>query len=330
MTVGRHIRAFSAIIAAGLAVAGCGGGHAAHRLPTASPVAATGSVHPPGWGAGPTEGLAAPRPLLAPSAEMFDTITLATVPANPFALAGYTSGFWPTYLPLRAAYPAAHTVSIAVNAAHNADCLDVEPGDATPGQAGGWALADIRAGFARPCLYSDLSEMPAVQQSLAAAGLARPRYLLWLAWYRFVPGLVSGYDAVQWTDRALGRNLDESTVTLQFLSIAQPPYAPPPPPDPFAVFPRTVYRFGRDHASEYNTARAWRLDRCLNPVRREACRTTRAHLELLLGRIYFVALHRPVHGGWVWTSPPRWGFPDRAQPLGSRAALIRADLRQTH
>jgi hypothetical protein len=55
---------------------------------------------------------------------------------------------------------------------------------------------------------------------------------MWLAWYRGTPGLVAGYDAVQYTDTCLGRNLDCSTVSLAFLSIAQPPYVPPPPPLP--------------------------------------------------------------------------------------------------
>lgn len=227
------MRRFTALLA--VLLAGCGGG-SHHHPPNlrAAGQAATGSVHPPGWGqAPPGTPTPAPVPLTssaAPTAEMFDTVTLATVPVHPFALAGYTSGYWPTYLPLRARWPKAHTISIAISWGYRADCLDLEPRDAVPAQAGAWALADIRAGHPHPCLYSDLSEMPAVKASLAAAlgPNWRSHVLLWLAWYRYVAGLVAGYDAVQWTDHALSRNLDESTVTLDFLRAAQPPYTPAP------------------------------------------------------------------------------------------------------
>lgn len=232
--------ALAAILAAVILIAGCGGHPARHRAAAHAIVApqpgqsAMGSVHPPGWGATPP-GFSLPHTgaqTFTPTGEMFDTITLSTVPAKPFALAGYTAGHWPTFLPLRSAFPAAHTISIAISWGYRADCLDVEPGDATPAQAGAWARADIAAGFPRPCLYSDLSEMPAVKASLVAAGLTRDRYLLWLAWYRFRPGLVAGYDAVQWTDHAFGRNLDESTVAINFVQFAHPPYIPHSAPKP--------------------------------------------------------------------------------------------------
>ena len=220
------LKRFSAAVAlcVAVAVAGCGGSHAVQS--------ATGSVHPQGWGGTPN-GIVPPAPLptAIPTATMFDAITVAPIPPNPFSVAGYTAGAWPDYLALRRAFPQAHAVSIAIQAGYRADCLDVEPGDASPGQAGAWAVADMRAGFAHPCLYSDLSEMPAVQASLRSSlGSGwRARVFLWLAWYRNVPGLVAGYDAVQYTDTCLGRNLDCSTVSLNFLSIAQPPYVPPAP-----------------------------------------------------------------------------------------------------
>lgn len=206
------------LVAASAATSGCG----SHQGQTAG-----GSVHPPGWGGTP-KGASLPLPYSAPSHEMFDTVTLVTVPSNPFALAGYTSGYWPTFLPLRRRYPRAHTISIAISASHHADCLDDEPGDASPGQAGPWARSDLQAGWAKPCVYTSLSQMPAVKASLRAwlGANWRSRVLLWLAWYRYRPGLVSGYDAVQWTDRSRNSNLDESTVTIGFLRYAHPAYVP--------------------------------------------------------------------------------------------------------
>lgn len=201
-----------------------------------TPQSATGSVHPSGWGQTPPGlKLLAPAPKYTPTAEMFDAVVLGNVPGSPFAVAGYTAGSWPNYLQMRATWPRAHAISVAIQATYHAACLDVEPGDASPSSSGSWTRADIRAGFSRPCIYSDLSEMPAVKTSLAAAGLSRGQYLLWLAWYRNVPGLLAGYDAVQYTDSCLGRNLDCSTVSLAFLTAAQPPYVAPKPRPPLPL-----------------------------------------------------------------------------------------------
>ena len=284
------MKRLSAVLAAALAVcavavAGCGG-------PSQS---ATGSVHPNGWGGTPKGVvLPAPLPTAVPTAEMLDGIYVSDFHGlQPFALAGYTAGAWPDYLGLRAAFPTTHAISIAISARWHADCLDIEPGDAVPSQAGPWAKADIAAGFKHPCEYGDLSEMPAIKASLAAT--FGPNWhavnFLWLAWYRFVPGLVSGYDAVQWTDRALGRNLDESTVSLPFLTIAQPPYvaptpkpAPQPPPVCFhkreaaatcAAVKAKVASDLRAAASSrralHATNAALARNRCAKPYRRGVC-----------------------------------------------------------
>lgn len=194
---------------------------------------ATGSVAPQGWGQ-PSQTFHLPAPLLgAPLRVMYDSIEVGTVPSNPFAQAGYTSGSWPTYEPLRQAWPNAHTISIAVNASHHADCLDVEPGDASPSEAAAWVRSDIAAGFKKPCLYSSLSPWNTdLFPDLARAGIARSTYFAWDADYTFVAHLDAGFDATQYTDSCLGRNLDCSLVTLPFLTIAQPPYVAVPPGPP--------------------------------------------------------------------------------------------------
>src|SRR5439155_3038296 len=130
------------------------------------------SAHPSGWGfphAPPTAQLAPP----VASATMYDSITLATIPPNPFAIAGYTSGHWPTYLPMRNRWPASHTVSIAVSARYHADCLDVEPGDAVPAQVPQWIWADKAAGFQKPCVYSSWYEfVHEIRPILQRSGIA--------------------------------------------------------------------------------------------------------------------------------------------------------------
>lgn len=93
-----------------------------------------------------------------------------------------------------------------------------------------------------------------------------------------------------------------------------------PPPDPYALYLKIVFslRFGQ-HASEYNTTKNWDHYHCLVPVRREVCKTTFFHLELLTDRLYFVAHHTVVHGHWVTVHTPRWSVP-KGHPAGSRYA----------
>lgn len=222
------------LILACLTLAACGGSHPDRATLSSSTTATAtvnggsfmGSVAPKGWGA-PLVGAQpiAPVGVTGPTHTMFDSVDLSTIPASAFAAAGYTAGLYPTWRELLARFPHARHVSVAISAVYHADCLDVEPLDATPAQAGPWARADMRAGFRRPCLYGDLAEMPAIKASLAhtLGSHWRGRVLLWLAYYTGHPGVVAGYDATQYTDRALGRNLDESTVTNAFLGIVVQP-----------------------------------------------------------------------------------------------------------
>lgn len=275
-------KAVLAVLATAVALAGCGGMHQS----------ATGSVHPVGWGGTP-KGVALPAPGrfgAAPTRTMYDSVSESAIPSRPFAAAGYTAGKWPTWAHIRAL--ATHAVSIAIHVQYHADCLDDEPGDATPAQAGPWAVADIKAGFKKPCVYSDLSEMPQVKASLRAwlGSNWRSRVFLWLAWYRKIPGLVTGYDAVQYDDTCLGRNLDCSTVSLGFLTIAQPPYvAPkPPPPRPICFGPRARPRSATCKQIRSKVARWTRAENatakaivsvrrglsdhhCRTPYRRDVC-----------------------------------------------------------
>jgi len=217
----RRVTILAALVTA-LIVAGCGHG------PSQS---ATGSARPAGWatvGPPPSFGLA-PVSTVA----MFDSIEVSTVPRDPFALAGYTAGHWPTFIPLRKAFPSAHTVSIAISARYHADCLDVEPGDATPSEVPGWVHSEIKAGWRKPCVYSDWSEWTSqIRPILERARITRSQVWEWDAFYNGAPHIDPGFDGTQWTDRAYGRNLDESRVTRAFLSIAHPALVPAPKPRP--------------------------------------------------------------------------------------------------
>lgn len=238
----RRLSFFAALVCvATCVIAGCGGS-SPHSSPPAAPVqpavatsqSAGGSVAPAGWGA--------PAPAsahlyaLAPSsstATMYDSVTVSAIPHDPFAAAGYTAGYWPTFLGLRHAYPDAHVVSIAITAGDHADCLDVEPGDATPAEAAGWVRADKAAGWPRPCVYSDWYEWTdELDPALEHAGISLRSVWRFDADYTGSAHIDAGFAATQWTDHCLDKHLDCSLVLRSFLAIAHPPLNPPAPPEP--------------------------------------------------------------------------------------------------
>jgi hypothetical protein len=158
---------------------------------------------------------------------MFDSIVVSEIPKNAMAVAGYTSGRWPTYLELVKRFPKAQKLSIAVNASHDATCLDVEPGDAQNKDAAGWVRRQQRRGVKRPVIYTSVSNVAALLGVLRHQGVQRSEIRLWTAHYTgrshlcspaCYQGMPTTADATQWTDKSGGRNLDESLCNGGFFS----------------------------------------------------------------------------------------------------------------
>lgn len=158
---------------------------------------------------------------------MYDSTTPLAIPPDAAAVAGYVNGFWPTYPQLMLRFPNAHKLSVAVTAHANADCLDIEKGDAEPAQAAAWVKRQINLGVKRPVVYTSLSQADALIAMLLAGGVPRTAYRLWTAHCTGVAhrcstscgyGFVDVADATQYDDRALGRNLDVSLCAPGFFA----------------------------------------------------------------------------------------------------------------
>lgn len=167
---------------------------------------------------------------------MFDSTDLGQIPADAACVAGYVGGRWPTAREIPHRFPRARLLTIAVTAAEDAETLDIETGDATPADAAGWFERQRRRGVPRPCLYASASVMAAVVAAIRAAGIERGAVRLWSAHYTHSPhicgpktcGAVSlDVDGTQWTDKALGRNLDLSLLRGDFFAVPAPPARPP-------------------------------------------------------------------------------------------------------
>lgn len=157
---------------------------------------------------------------------MYDSVNTSEIPHWAKAVAGYVGGNWPTYRGLVHAFPKARHLSIAISADEDAHALDIEKGDATIPQAPAWVKRQHTRGVHRPVVYTSVSQAQALIDTLAAAGIRRRRYKLWTAHYTYkqhrcsnvcYPGFHGNADATQYTDKALGRNLDASWCKPRFL-----------------------------------------------------------------------------------------------------------------
>ncbi len=159
---------------------------------------------------------------------MYDSTDVGQIPTNAQAVAGYVGGHWPTYPELVKRFPHAQHLSIAVSAQEDADCLDIEKGDATPADAPGWYHRQRARGLTRPAFYGSLSLIPAIMSTLGFAGIPRSAYRILSAHYTGHPhicgpacGLSPPADGTQWTG---GNRYDESLLSSAFFN------APPPSP----------------------------------------------------------------------------------------------------
>jgi hypothetical protein len=162
---------------------------------------------------------------------MYDCTNVTSLPAGADAYAGYVDGLFAnlTAIKRRFAGSGAHFLSIAVFASDDADCLDIEAGDATNAQAPGWVNRRLTGGAFRPCLYTSVSNVDALMTTLNETGISRAEIRLWSAHYGqgqhiCGPGTCRqaqhACDGTQWTDVALGRSLDQSVLLGNFFFTA--------------------------------------------------------------------------------------------------------------
>ena len=160
---------------------------------------------------------------------MYDTVENSQFPAGAQAYAAYVDGGigdQPNYNYIVSTFPNAYHLSIALFASDNADALDVEPGAASPSDVPGWYSRQKQSGSYRPCIYASVSTMASnVLSVLSQAKIPLSQVRLWSAHYGVGQhicgpascGLISvEMDGTQWTNNALGRNLDESLLQGNF------------------------------------------------------------------------------------------------------------------
>lgn len=128
---------------------------------------------------------------------MYDAVTPSNIPASAEVVAGYVEGRYAWRQADWDRFPDAAKITIAIWSG-TAKVLDVEPGDATPPMAPGWARSMIAKSI-RPVIYCNLSTWPTVMAQINGAGLAG-QVDYWIAHYNFVPHVPGGAIACQYAD----------------------------------------------------------------------------------------------------------------------------------
>jgi hypothetical protein len=241
---------------------------------------------------------------------MYDSVEVGEIPTDAVAVAGYVGGIYPTESLLVAKFPHARHKSIAVNAGEDADILDIENGDAVPSEAPAWFKRQKARGLEKPGVYSSASEIPSVFAAMNAAGINRSEYVVWLAHYTFVdptPPFEQGADAVQWTDRSLDRNLDQSACELAFFTNTPP--VPIRNPDHYDWFDSTKRKLFGWVGNEKATVEKYDKYRALQTKTKHPHRAQlallRRHLKYLANRVAGVSKRELKNG------KPSWGIDHR-------------------
>lgn len=162
---------------------------------------------------------------------MYDSVSPGDIPAGALMVAGYTDGLYANIPAMKARFPHATVVSIAVRHTSRAQVLDVENGDATPAQAVDWltqTMADLDNGHLT--IYCNMSVWPTVRAAIQAAGVTEPQY--WVARYDNDPTIPAGAIAKQYQGDTNG--YDKSVVADYWPGVDP---APTPRPSGAEIYP---------------------------------------------------------------------------------------------
>lgn len=152
-----------------------------------------------------------------PNVYMFDDTNVDLIPADATEIAVYTDGIYENAEKVKAKFPHAKIVTIAVRASDDAEAIDDEPGDVGNAEIAAWVHRQLARGVVKPIVYTSVSNIDAAMAELMAAGITRDKVTLWSAHYGqgdHICGIATcglcraTVDWTQFTDHARGVSLD--------------------------------------------------------------------------------------------------------------------------
>jgi hypothetical protein len=125
-----------------------------------------------------------------------DSVTPATMPLGFDVYAAYVTGY-DDYQAMVEAFPGKKYIGISTSVAPT-DCYDVEEGGGVNADCVAFFNQSPHPNLIAPMFYADLNNMPSLVETLEDAGIARARFLLWVADWDGETIIPSGYDGVQY------------------------------------------------------------------------------------------------------------------------------------
>lgn len=155
--------------------------------------------------------------------KMADSTNVNDLPQGFDLYAGYDDGAWPDAMAIATRFKGKPVIRVTVKSSDNeGDCLDVEKGDATPGDAPGWVVRRRQAGHGGPLVYFSEAILNDVIAAFTAAKVPLPGF--WVAAYpgegNIIPPYAIGH---QWIDRG---GYDESVMADYLPGIDPLPLTP--------------------------------------------------------------------------------------------------------
>lgn len=169
---------------------------------------------------------------------MYDSVDLDQIPADATAVIGYFDGRFNTWAAVCRRWRHANKLSLTVLGSRQAAGADCEPGNIDAAETAAWAADRLHAHPGeRPVVYGSRDlvvaagrryGIPAILEELHARGIPRSKVRILSAHYGRGAHICSPVscgaaftaDGTQYTDRALGRNLDESLLDDTFFPAA--------------------------------------------------------------------------------------------------------------
>ena len=175
---------------------------------------------------------------------MYDSVNPGHIPTNATMVAGYADGTYANIPAMKARFPHATIVSIAVKWTTRAQVLDVESGNASPAQAVQWCTQTMADKSNHELtVYCSVSDWPQVRAAFKTAGVTEPNY--WVAAYDGNATVPAGAIAKQYLGDYQG--YDKSVVADHWPGVDSAP-APSPQPSGAETYP------GASKAHGYSSA----------------------------------------------------------------------------
>jgi hypothetical protein len=115
---------------------------------------------------------------------MYDDVTVSLIPLDAKIIACYNDGRYKNVDAVRARFPHAVIVTIAVRASDDAEVLDDEPGDATDAEVYAWLKRQHARGVYCPVIYKSAGGVDRLMLTMTANGFVHGKdFLIWSAHY---------------------------------------------------------------------------------------------------------------------------------------------------